>query len=50
MADEDNEYFTHLTKLLELTKTTLTDEVMTDLASFLSQSEHLFATGGAKSF
>ena len=28
----------------------VTDEVMTDLASFLSQSEHLFAAGGAKSF
>ncbi|WP_431770004.1 MurR/RpiR family transcriptional regulator [Streptococcus gallolyticus] len=49
-TDEDNEYFTRLTKLLELTKATLTDEVMTDLASFLSQSDHLFATGGAKSF
>ncbi len=46
----DNDYFTRLNNLLELTKTTLTDEVMADLVAFLSQHKHLFATGSAKSF
>ena len=48
--NEDNEYFARLNKLLELTKATLTDEIMAELVTFISPKKHLFATGGAKSF
>lgn len=47
---EQNDYFSRLQRLIKLTEAALNEKIMTELVEFISQSNHLFVTGSAKSY